>query len=190
MGLIGRPCDYHPDRPATNAERWRRFAQKRGARLASLEARAKQKAYFQSINNRWETRPETFAAYDAEFHFTLDVCAEPHNAKCPRFFSPEDNGLLQDWGHEICWMNPPYDEAYAWMQKAYRSSLQGALVLAYVAARTDTDWFHDWVVGKADVRYRKRRDRFLAPPDEHGVKRLARHSAGFPSIAVIYLPTP
>jgi site-specific DNA-methyltransferase (adenine-specific) len=158
--------------------------------LRQWREKAKIKAYHAHIRNDWETRPETFAQYDREFHFTLDVCAQAHNTKCPRFFSPEDNGLLQDWGHEICWMNPPYDDTTLWMHKAYLSSLQGALVVAYVATRSDTDWFHEWVLGKAEIRFRKRRDRFIPPPDEHGMKAPAKNSAGFPSIAVIYHPPP
>jgi phage N-6-adenine-methyltransferase len=153
-----------------------------------LQEKAKIKAYHQHIRNDWETHPDIFDAYDREFHFTLDVCAQPHNAKCPRFFSPQDNGLLQDWGQEVCWCNPPYDETLAWMQKAYHSALRGALVVAFVVPRTDTDWFHDWVLGKADIRYRKRRARFIPPPDEHGVKVLAKNPPAFPSMAVIYRP--
>ena len=31
----------------------------------------------------------------------LDVCATAHNAKCKKFFSPEDDGLNQVW-HGVC----------------------------------------------------------------------------------------
>ena len=40
-----------------------------------------------------------FRVLDAEFHFTLDVCAEPANAKCDRFFTVQENGLAQNWRH-------------------------------------------------------------------------------------------
>jgi phage N-6-adenine-methyltransferase len=186
MGLIGRPRRYESD-----ADRQRAYRQRHTQTVASLQAKAKQKAYLLANSDRWETHPETFAEYDAEFCFTLDVCAEPHNAKCPRYFSPEQNGLLQDWGTATCWMNPPYSQMDAWMEKAYRSAGRGALVVCLVVPRTDTDWWHDWVVGKvAEIRYRKRRERFLLPPNADGVKVRPRHSATFPSIVVIYRPTP
>lgn len=66
------------------------------------------KSMFSSQTGEWETPASFFAVLDSEFHFTLDVCARPENAKCPRFFSPEQDGLRQSWAGEICWMNPPY----------------------------------------------------------------------------------
>lgn len=67
----------------------------------------------------WETPPELFDPLNEEFHFTLDVCATAQNAKCTRFFTPEEDGLKQKWTG-VCWMNPPYGrEVKAWMKKAY-----------------------------------------------------------------------
>jgi len=64
--------------------------------------------HFSSKKHDWETPWGLFNALDAEFNFTVDVCAEEHNAKLAHFFSPEDDGLSVDWGNHICWMNPPY----------------------------------------------------------------------------------
>jgi site-specific DNA-methyltransferase (adenine-specific) len=186
MGKIGRPRSYHPDRPATPAERRKRCDAKHKAELAALRKKDDQRAYHLSIDTEWGTRQATFDEYDREFHFTLDVCATPENAKCARFFTRDEDGLTQDWGREICWMNPPYDKRTMglWMEKAFLSSLAGALVVCLVAARTDTHWWHDWVEGKAsDVRRRKGRETFVKPDGT-----LAKHSAGFPSVAVIYRP--
>lgn len=36
----------------------------------------------------WGTPQEFFDPLDAEFHFTVDVCATPGNAKCVRYFAP------------------------------------------------------------------------------------------------------
>ena len=46
----------------------------------------------------WETPPGLFARLDARYGFTLDACATPQNAKCPRFYTVEDDGLKQPWG--------------------------------------------------------------------------------------------
>lgn len=54
-------------------------------------------AMFSSACDEWETPPELFAALNEEFHFTLDACALPETAKCPRFFTPEDDGLTRPW---------------------------------------------------------------------------------------------
>lgn len=46
------------------------------------------KALFSSASAEWETPRPFFKRLDAEFGFTLDVCARPENAKCPRFYTP------------------------------------------------------------------------------------------------------
>jgi phage N-6-adenine-methyltransferase len=181
MGLTGRPLTYHPDRPASLAERQRRWRQQHRAKLLSLEARVAQRAYLKSQAYTWPTPWDVFDAYNDEFAFTLDVCAQPESTKCAIFFSPAQDGLAQDWGHEICWMNPPYGRVIGrWMAKAYHSSLAGATVVALVPARTGAGWWHAWVRDKAEIRYRKGRIRFVGSP----------HGATFDAAAVIYRPAP
>jgi phage N-6-adenine-methyltransferase len=127
-------------------------------------------------------RPRAWAVFDAyndEFAFTLDVCTSAANRKCARYFSPEHDGLAQDWGEDICWMNPPYGNAIgAWMEKAYRSSLAGATVVCLAPSRTGTRWWHAWVWGKAEIRPRQGRITFVGATDP----------AGFDSVAIIYRP--
>ena len=53
---------------------------------------------FSSASCEWATPPEFFKALDAEFHFTLDVCATVENAKCRNYFTAEQDGLAQSWG--------------------------------------------------------------------------------------------
>ena len=72
-----------------------------------------------SNTDLWETPQEFFNKLDAEFGFDLDVCALPENAKCRRFYTPDDDGLLMPWDG-VCWMNPPYGrEIRHWVRKAY-----------------------------------------------------------------------
>jgi phage N-6-adenine-methyltransferase len=84
---------------------------------------------FSSKTDLWSTPQEYFDVLSKEFPFTLDVCALPENAKCKKFFSPQDDGLAQEW-NGICWMNPPYGRAIGkWVQKAYESAKAGLLWL-------------------------------------------------------------
>lgn len=53
---------------------------------------------FSSQTDEWATPQEFFDKLNEEFHFTLDPCALPSNAKCKHYFTPADNGLLQNWG--------------------------------------------------------------------------------------------
>ena len=65
--------------------------------------------HFMSQRQDWETPKFLFDGLNAEFGFELDVCATPENAKCRRFFTPQDDALSQHW-EDVCWMNPPYGE--------------------------------------------------------------------------------
>lgn len=56
------------------------------------------KVLFSSENEVWATPQDFFDKLNHEFHFNLDPCALPENAKCSKFFTPADNGLIQDWG--------------------------------------------------------------------------------------------
>lgn len=64
-------------------------------------------AMFSSKTDLYETPQDFFDQLDAEFHFDLDVCALPENAKCKRYYTPEMDGLSQPW-EGMCWCNPPY----------------------------------------------------------------------------------
>lgn len=52
---------------------------------------------FSSKSEMWETPQAFFDDLNNLFQFTLDACATPENAKCERYFTPEMDGLKQDW---------------------------------------------------------------------------------------------
>lgn len=131
---------------------------------------------FSSKTDLWATPSDFFNSVAEEFHFTLDVCALPDNAKCEKFFSPVDDGLAQNW-EGICWMNPPYGRVIGkWVQKAYESAKHGAIVVGLLPARTDTKWFHDYIYGKAEIRFIRGRLKFGG----------CANSAPFPNMLVIW----
>lgn len=133
-------------------------------------------AMFSSKTDRWETPQDFFEKLNQEFGFEIDVCALPENAKCSRYFSPMDDGLKQDWTG-VCWCNPPYGRAIGkWVEKAYASAVKGATVVMLLPARTDTRWFHDWIYGKAEIRFVRGRLKFGG----------AEYGAPFPSMVVVF----
>lgn len=104
------------------------------------------KAMFSSETDEWSTPQEFFEKYNAMYGFETDVCATAENAKCSRYFDKRADGLAQEWSG-VCWMNPPYGrEIGKWVKKAAESR---ALVCCLVPARTDTAWWHDYVIDKA-----------------------------------------
>ena len=52
---------------------------------------------FSSKTDLWETPQALFDELNSEFHFSLDVCAIPENAKCEKYYSPEVDGLRKSW---------------------------------------------------------------------------------------------
>lgn len=136
------------------------------------------KLMFSSETDLWETPQETFDKLNEEFNFDLDVCANEENYKCEKYFSLENDGLAQEWVG-TCWMNPPYGrEIGKWVEKAYESSLRGNTIVCLLPSRTDTKWFHNYVLGKAEIRFIKGRLKFGD----------SKNSAPFPSLIAIFKP--
>lgn len=137
-----------------------------------------QNVLFSRKSDEWETPPELFEALDAEFHFDLDPCATPENAKCARFFTMEEDGLAQNWGGYRVFCNPPYSNVGQWVKKAAEESMNGALVVLLIPARTDTKYFHEYIYHKAEIRFIRGRLRFSG----------SKGCAPFPSMVVIFEP--
>lgn len=132
--------------------------------------------HFSKATDLWVTPDDFFARYHARFHFETDVCATSENTKCPRFFDKEQDGLAQEWTG-VCWMNPPYGRTIGkWIRKAYESSLRGATVVCLVPARTDTRWWHEYVM-KGEIEFIKGRLKFSG-----------RNNAPFPNAVVVFRP--
>ena len=77
--------------------------------------------------------------------------------------------------------NPPYGrEIGKWVQKAFEEARGGYPIVLLIPARTDTAYFHDYIYGKAEIRFVRGRLRFT---DDDGN---AADPAPFPSMVVIY----
>lgn len=130
------------------------------------------KNLYTSGKQDWETPQALFQKLDKEFHFEWDVCANSENAKCSNYYSIEQDGLLQSW-HGICWMNPPYGKDISkWVKKAYESD---AIVVCLLPVRSDTKWWHQWVM-KGEIRFLTKRLKFKG----------SSNMATFPSAIVIF----
>lgn len=133
----------------------------------------KREAMFSSKKELWETPQELFDKYDSIYHFQTDVCALPENAKCAKYFTPEIDGLKQEWTG-VCWCNPPYGRKIGdWVKKAVKSR---ARVVMLLPAQTDTKWFHDYCLAYGKIEFLRGRIKF------GGCKR----NAPFPSMIVVF----
>jgi site-specific DNA-methyltransferase (adenine-specific) len=116
---------------------------------------------FSAKTVEWPTPRPFVAALDAEFGFTLDPCATPENAVCARYFTVRENGLAQSWAGETAFMNPPFGRAIgSWVGKAYREAQRGATVVCLLPVRSDTAWWHAYVMRAAEIRFVRKRIQF------------------------------
>ena len=138
---------------------------------------------FSSATDLWETPQEFFDALNSEFHFELDVCALPSNAKCAKYYTPKTDGLAQPW-NGVCWCNPPYGRQIGlWVQRASEAAKLGNTVVMLIPARTDTKWFHKYIYMKQNVEIR-----FVPGRLKFERAAGARNSAPFPSMVVVFRP--
>jgi hypothetical protein len=86
---------------------------------------------------------------------------------------------MDDWPGKSIFMNPPYGRAiYTWVDKARREAAKGKLVVCLLPARTDTKWFHGFILDKAEIRFLPGRIKFSGMPGP----------GKFPSMIVIFGP--
>lgn len=127
------------------------------------------KLMFSSMSGDWRTPKAVYDKLDREFQFNFDPC--PAN--------PDNNGLFIPW-KERNFINPPYSEVKRWVQKAWAESMKGKLCVLLTAARTDTRWFHRFVLPyHTEIRFLEGRIYFI---DKDGVGR----RAPFPSMVVVF----
>jgi phage N-6-adenine-methyltransferase len=153
---------------------------------------------YSSASDEWSTPQAVIDALSEEFEFVLDVCATDENAKADTCYTRDDDGLEQNWQDDVealaydvrpreaadrfaIWMNPPYGTAIGkWVKKAADEAEAGSYpVVCLLPARTDTAWFHKYVMQAAEIRFIKGRLRFGG----------STNSAPFPSMVVVFQPS-
>jgi phage N-6-adenine-methyltransferase len=148
MSLVGFRANNHPQQVG-----------KRGASTAT-DDRGTPWAVFNPLHER--------------FRFTLDACATTENAKLPRYFTKEQDGLAQSWAGERVWCNPPYSALAAWLRKTWlevASANRAELVVMLVPAnRTEQAWWQNYVEPVRDqpdtilrTEFWRGRTRFILP---------------------------
>jgi len=123
------------------------------------------KVHFMAMRGDWKTPRKLYMELHDEFQFDHDPC--PTN--------PTFDGLETEWG-ECNFVNPPYGNIIAkWLQKGKEMQELGKTSVFLIPSRTDTRWWHDYVMQADEIRFIKGRLKF----DEH------KNSAPFPSAIVV-----
>tara|TARA_Y100000034_G_scaffold26614_1_gene31718 strand:+ start:1942 stop:2421 length:480 start_codon:yes stop_codon:yes gene_type:complete len=134
---------------------------------------------FSSKANDWSTPQEFFDKLNWRFGpFDLDPCATPHTAKCLNFFTEVEDGLLKDWGGHCAFVNPPYGRSIArWVKKSHtEAQKQNTKIVMLVPARTDTKYWHDYIMKAQEIYFVRGRLKFGE----------SVNSAPFPSAVVVF----
>lgn len=126
------------------------------------------RSLFSSASEHWATPKDLYEALDKEFHFNNDPC--PLRAMT--------DGLAREWGNRV-YVNPPYGRKITvWVKRAYEESLRGKLVVMLIPSRTDTQWWHEYIMKASEIRFLKGRLKFGD----------SKNSAPFPSVVVVFSP--
>ena len=102
----------------------------------------------------WMTPDIWYDFLDEIFGFTIDVCAEEWNAKCPTYFNPEMDGLKQPWippNDGRWWDNSPWGKQYKedtgktiedWILKGIEEYTLGNEGVMLVPENPTTGWYY------------------------------------------------
>ena len=94
-----------------------------------------------------------------EFDFTLDACASDENHLLPKYYTKEDDCLIQDWTGETVYCHPMFDSKIGkYVEKAYNSK---CLTVMLLPASTHTRYFHRFIYHNPRCEYR-----FLEKPNK------------------------
>lgn len=127
--------------------------------------------HFSSQRMDWQTPKAVYDELDAEFGFTHDPCPPVSEDEFWRV-----DGLASDWGTSN-FVNPPYGgEIGKWVAKAYQQWQMGRTVVLLIPSRTDTIWWHEFVMKATEIRFIKGRLKFGG----------ATTSAPFPSAVIVF----
>lgn len=151
-----------------------------------------------SKKDLWRTPPALFNLLDDEFGFQLDAAAAHNTALCDRYFTEEDDALVQDWGADgvrRVFCNPPFSRTSEFIAKGIAMWSFRAVYTAFLirADGYETTWFRqllDAHMGNHNLRELHWQVRQLYPrvpyllPD--GSK--PKNGPNFPSAVVVMFP--
>ena len=76
----------------------------------------------------------------------------------------------------VNFVNPPYSQIKAWCKKAYDEWQKGKTVVMLIPSRTDTAYWHDYIMKADEIRFIRGRLKFSG----------AKYNAPFPSAVIVF----
>lgn len=83
--------------------------------------------------------------------FDLDTCCTDENIPAKEYYkNGQKDGLKENW-RAVNWCNPPFNECRKWVAKAFLESKKGNKIAMLIPARTETAYFHEYILHNPDV---------------------------------------
>ena len=145
--------------------------------------------FYSSKSNEWETPKHVFDYLNDIYNFELDAAATKENALCKNYFTLDDDSLKQDWSkYKSIFLNPPYGKDIGkFIEKAYKESLKGSVVVLLIPSRTDTKWWHTYC-SRGEIIFIKGRLKFVNRtfPSWRADGNFKISPANFPSAIIVF----
>lgn len=120
---------------------------------------------FSSDKQTWRTPRKLYDELNKIFKFDFDPCPTYNFL----------DGLKCEWG-KCNFVNPPYNDMYNWIKKGYEEYTKGKIVVFLIPARTDTKYWHEFIMKSKEIWFIKGRLKFSG----------SENSAPFPSAIIIF----
>ncbi len=137
----------------------------------------------ESIQN-YRTPEPFFRWLNQSFGFTLDAAADEDNALCPKFYTPDVDGLAQCPRGEVIWINPPFKQIKWWLAWAEARAEDGNTVVMLLPASVETKWFRRYVT-RGEIAFLTPRLPYLHPDPAQRSKKKGPPGA---SMLVVFRP--
>lgn len=135
--------------------------------------------HFSSLTDKWNTPKSVYDQLNQEFNFDYDPCPANYMEETlfdkPKINEVSTNGLHVEWGKST-YCNPPYSQIADWVKKGFYEAKKGKTIVFLIPSRTDTRWWHEYVMQAKEIRFIKGRLKFGD----------AVNSAPFPSAIVVF----
>ena len=108
----------------------------------------------QPLAKSYRTPQWLFDQYNQEFHFTAMWRLTLPTPSAPNIIL----FMTTDWRRtgrrgEVVWCNPPWSGLRLWVEKAHAESLKGVTTVTLAPCRTETSYWHNYVIPFAEVRW-------------------------------------
>jgi site-specific DNA-methyltransferase (adenine-specific) len=109
---------------------------------------------YKNLQNKYIKTPKIiWNKLSKEFNFTVDLCASDKNHLLPKYYTKENNALLQNWDNEIGYCHPIFDvNIPKFIAKAFKHN---CTVVFLLPSSTNSKYFHNYLWDNKNHKVKK-----------------------------------